>query len=448
MDVLTMTRGMRVTSSGATAKYQGQSVDPRTAGRELGVDAIVDGSVRILGDRLRISARLIDVATGEQLWVDRFDGPLAGSARDRGDHGPTHRRAPAPGARGPRRATQRAAGGGRPLPRGTPEERARALAPSRRNLSAVLDLLDRAIEIAPDFALAIAAHADHSVRRWFLPAGQNDEAVARRAHESVARACALAPQVPLTHYAAGRLAVSDGRFGDAARELMLALALAPTYAEVHAYLGSLQLEAGRGDEGERHIQLASRLDATFAVGTLQARRFAFNRDLDRFREMIEAIRAKPTEARIRHRVDGDAGRRMVRRPRDGAALPTFAYVTPGHPVTLFLEAQRGALLGEMSEAELLASLEPVLASGSGPRLDAFMRQLAIEALAPMGAIESAMAQLRLVTERAGVRRRRLARALPGARPAALPSRLRGDGRERSGAGGRDLAPGVLVLTRP
>src|SRR6185369_3075400 len=77
VDVLTMTRGLRVTSSGATAKYLGQSVDPRTAGRELGVDAIVDGGVRVLGDRLRISARLIDVGTGEQLWVDRFEGALA-----------------------------------------------------------------------------------------------------------------------------------------------------------------------------------------------------------------------------------------------------------------------------------------------------------------------------------------------------------------------------------
>ena len=90
----------------------------------------------------------------------------------------------------------------------------------------MLALLDRAIEIAPGFALAMAAHADLSVRRWFLPAGQNDSEVARLAHESVARASAGAAQVPLTHYAAGRLAVSDGRFGDAARELTLALALA------------------------------------------------------------------------------------------------------------------------------------------------------------------------------------------------------------------------------
>jgi serine/threonine-protein kinase len=77
VDALTMTRGLRVTSSGATAKYRGQSVDPRAIGRELGVDAVVDGGVRVVGDRLRISARLVDVSTGEQLWVDRYDGALA-----------------------------------------------------------------------------------------------------------------------------------------------------------------------------------------------------------------------------------------------------------------------------------------------------------------------------------------------------------------------------------
>jgi eukaryotic-like serine/threonine-protein kinase len=265
------------------------------------------------------------------------------------------------------------------------------------SLSEVLDLLERAIEIAPDFTLAIAAHADFSVRRWFLPAGQNDTAVARRAHESVARASAQAAQVPLTHYAAGRLAVSDGRFGDAARELTLALALAPTYAEVHVYLGSLQCEAGRGDEGERHIHLAARLDPSLSVGLMLGRRFALNRDLAGFREVFEKVRAKPTESRfviesVEMRVASWFGDlETVRR------CHPHNYVTPGHAVTRFFELQRGALLGEVSEAELLAGVETALASGSGPRLEAFQRQLAVEALAPMGAIESAMTQLRALT---------------------------------------------------
>jgi serine/threonine-protein kinase len=396
VDVLTMTRGLRVTSSSATAKYQGQSNDPRTVGRELGVDAIVDGSVRVLGDRLRISARLIDVATGEQLWVDRFDGALAEAAEIEEITAQRiaerlRRELEILGAR--RDAAPEAVD----LYLEARRRSASALLPDD-SLSEVIELLERAIEIAPDFALALAAHADFSVRRWFLPAGQHDEAVARRAHESVARASALAPEVPLTHYAAGRLAVSDGRFGDAARELTLALALAPTYAEVHVYLGNLQCEAGRADEGERHIQLATSLDPALPVGLMLARRFALHRDLERFREAIAKARARQSESRflldsIEMRIAGWFGDRdTVRRCQPSS------YVTPGHPVTQFFDAQRAALLGEASEAELLASLETALAAGSGPRLDAFVRQLGIEGLAPLGAIESAMAQLRLLTE--------------------------------------------------
>jgi serine/threonine-protein kinase len=396
VDVLTMTRGLRVTSSGATAKYRGQSVDPRTIGSELGVDAVVDGGVRVMGDRLRISARLVDVATGEQLWVDRYDGALADAqaleeitAQRIAEH--LRRELALLGARNavPREALELYL---------EADRRSAETSLLHDHLHEALKLLEQAIEIAPDFGLALAAHADHSVRRWFLPAGRNDDAVARRAHESVARACARAPELPLTHFAAGRLAVSDGRFGDAARELTLALALAPTYAEVHAYMGSLQCEAGRGDEGERHMELAGRLDPSLAVGPMLARRFALNGDLDTYREMIRRIRAKPSESRfiiesLEMRVAGWYGDlETVRRCRPSSFVP------PGHPITRYYEAQRGALLGEVKEAELLASFEPVLAGGAGPRLYAFMRQVAIEALAPMGAIESAMAQLRLVTD--------------------------------------------------
>ena len=395
VDVLTMTRGLRVTSSGATAKYRGQSVDPRTIGSELGVDAVVDGGVRVVGDRLRISARLVDVATGEQLWVDRYEGALADAlaleeitAQRIAEH--LRRELALLGARHsvPEEALELYLEADRRGAGGTILE---------ENLSVGLDLLERALEIAPDFGLALAAHADRSVRRWFLPTGQNDDAVARQAHESVARACALAPQLPLTHFAAGRLAVSDGRFADAARELTLALALAPTYAGVHAYLGSLQCEAGRGDEGERHIELAGKLDPSLAVGPLLARRFALNGDLDTYREMIGRIREKPSESRfiiasLEMRVAGWYGDlETVRRCRPSAFVP------PSHPIFHYYEAQRGALLGEVTEAELLASFEPVLAGGAGPRLYAFVRQLAIEALAPIGATESALAQLRLVT---------------------------------------------------
>jgi len=56
--------------------YKGQAVDVKQVGRELGVRYVLEGSVRKAGVRVRISAQLIDAATGAHLWADRFDSPL------------------------------------------------------------------------------------------------------------------------------------------------------------------------------------------------------------------------------------------------------------------------------------------------------------------------------------------------------------------------------------
>ena len=53
--------------------YRGRSVDVKQVGRELGVRYILEGSVRKAGDRVRITAQLIDTATGAHVWADRFD---------------------------------------------------------------------------------------------------------------------------------------------------------------------------------------------------------------------------------------------------------------------------------------------------------------------------------------------------------------------------------------
>jgi len=57
--------------------YKGQHVDVKQVGRELGVRYALEGSVRKGGNRVRITAQLIDAETGAHLWADRFDGSLA-----------------------------------------------------------------------------------------------------------------------------------------------------------------------------------------------------------------------------------------------------------------------------------------------------------------------------------------------------------------------------------
>ena len=57
--------------------YKGRAVDVKQVGRELGVRYVLEGSVRKAWDRMRITAQLIDAASGAHLWADRFDGALA-----------------------------------------------------------------------------------------------------------------------------------------------------------------------------------------------------------------------------------------------------------------------------------------------------------------------------------------------------------------------------------
>jgi TolB-like protein len=57
--------------------YKGKPVDIREVGRELGVAYVLEGSVRRVGNRLRITGQLIDAVSGRHLWADRFDGDLA-----------------------------------------------------------------------------------------------------------------------------------------------------------------------------------------------------------------------------------------------------------------------------------------------------------------------------------------------------------------------------------
>ena len=56
--------------------YKGKAVDIKQVGRELGVRYVLEGSVRKAGSRVRITAQLIETATGTHLWAERFEGPL------------------------------------------------------------------------------------------------------------------------------------------------------------------------------------------------------------------------------------------------------------------------------------------------------------------------------------------------------------------------------------
>jgi serine/threonine-protein kinase len=70
---LTKVEGLRVVARASSFQFAGKSHDVREIGQKLGVDKILEGSVRTSGDRLRVTAQLIDVEDASHVWSERFD---------------------------------------------------------------------------------------------------------------------------------------------------------------------------------------------------------------------------------------------------------------------------------------------------------------------------------------------------------------------------------------
>ena len=67
-------RQISVRPTSAVIKYAGENWDARDAGRELGVDSVLEGTVQRSGDRVRVTAQLVSVRDGSALWAQSFDG--------------------------------------------------------------------------------------------------------------------------------------------------------------------------------------------------------------------------------------------------------------------------------------------------------------------------------------------------------------------------------------
>ena len=68
--------GLTVIARNSSFTFKGRSVDVRAVGRDLGVRSVLEGAIRRAGNRVRITAQLVDAATGAHLWADRYDRDL------------------------------------------------------------------------------------------------------------------------------------------------------------------------------------------------------------------------------------------------------------------------------------------------------------------------------------------------------------------------------------
>jgi pentatricopeptide repeat protein len=236
-------------------------VDVKQVARELGVRYVLEGSVRRGGNRVRITAQLIEAATGTHLWADRFDG-LFEDVFDLQDK-------VAFSVAGVIESTLQAAEIRRAAERPTTDltaydlylrARPDCLSWDRERIRSALGLLERAIERDPKFgpALAFAAVCHHHLTTI---GGIEDPAVHRRAALGYAqRALQASPSDPGT---IAEVAFMHGYFGEdiepAIKLIDRALALNPSFYRGWGISGWLRLWAGHMDVAVEHLKTAIRL---------------------------------------------------------------------------------------------------------------------------------------------------------------------------------------------
>jgi TolB-like protein/tRNA A-37 threonylcarbamoyl transferase component Bud32 len=388
VDVLSHTRGLRVLSLGATRRFADER-DPAAVATALEVDAVVDGVVQHMGDRVRLSVRMID-PDGTQRWAERYDGRLEDVFALQESLG--RRVAEA------LRIELVVAAHRHTAPPEALEHYLRARRMQRQltqdSTREVVEMFERAVELAPDFGAALAAHAIASVRAWW---GDGDTLQGRdamdRARRSVARAQQQAPELAETHLATAIWETQSGGFIAAARALGRALELAPTMAEAHQYLGQIECEAGRPKEGAEHLELALELDPSLSMCLYALARVAqLQGEESRSLEYIDVIWRSPSGSTVGamimafrlalYRGDLEEARRVRGLLHD-----------VGTPSALRIHRWTGLAFGETSLEDAEATHDETQARVSNGRFTTLMRQMATEMLTYAGVHEAALREL-------------------------------------------------------
>jgi eukaryotic-like serine/threonine-protein kinase len=397
-DLLSMTRGLKVSGSGATARLTASGDrDPRMLGAALGVDVVVDGTIQLAGTRLRISARLVDVHTGFQIWNERFEGPL----EDVFDLQDRLGKRIAEALRLELELLEHRAIADTEALESYLRARQAKLRWRMHGDDGAVHHYRQVLARAPDFRPAIAGYALAVMRAWFLPQDDKDPEVdwAGEAERAVEQAMAQAPQFTNSQIAAASWSMQASDFRAAAEHLREALRIAPTCALAHEYLGRLLLEAGHTDKGLRHVELALELDdhLYWCLADL-ARHRLFTGDMDGCREHLDRL-LRATEGRdstlfLMYMRMGAWTRDLDLIRQAIAQLDRCA--TDGSVATL---RHYGVVLLEPYDASALAQFHAEgLTRAKNGRLRTFIYQLAAEQTAFHGDRERTLAHLQSATD--------------------------------------------------
>jgi len=260
INALTRLSGIRVASRTSSFRFRGQDVDIRQIGRDLGVAAMLEGSVRRVGDRLRITVQLTNTGDGYHIWSERYDRQMADvfEVQDQIVEAIVSALAPAlvPQARGAvRRPTENLEAYELYLKgRHFWNQRSPAV------VGTAIRYFEEAIALDKEYALAYAGLADcYSILRVYgwTPAEHSQP----RALDAVTKALALDPELPEAHFSKALYTFHfERQWRRASRHFLDALKASPQMAAFEAYFALFLTTAYEYAEARQRLDRAVELD--------------------------------------------------------------------------------------------------------------------------------------------------------------------------------------------
>lgn len=265
VNALSQTADLRV--AGTTSSFSLRN-DPRPLpdlGRVLGVRHLVEGTVSRIGERVRVSVRLVDAGSGFQRWSETYDRPFADILQVQDDLARSIAGAlkvllvRRPGVGLSERRPQSLTAyelyllGSQSYMARTPQALGEAAA-----------YFQRAIDADPEFAPAYAGLADTNVAEYFYANRPLDEATAL-ATPLLDKAIALDARLAPAHAISGLLKLEAGEYGAAERDLTHAIELNVNYSRAYLWLGMARHEQLRLEEALTSLNRAIELDPLIFV---------------------------------------------------------------------------------------------------------------------------------------------------------------------------------------
>jgi serine/threonine protein kinase/Tfp pilus assembly protein PilF len=265
INVLTHVKGLRIIARTSAFAFRAEDRDVREIGSRLSASAILEGSVRKAGNRVRITAQLVNVSDGCHVWSERYDRELedvfavqdeiaaAIADRLRVELTPEEEeRLATPRTVDPRAHDAYLRG------RHYFSEHWHSIWRDSDYSAIAIAFFERAIEIEPAYVLA---HAELATILSFLTRWSSAEEYGERARSAAGKALKLDPQLAEAHTAMGAVLLNaDGDWAGAEREHRHAVELNPGSATVHSDYGAHLAWEGRYDEAIAEIERAIELD--------------------------------------------------------------------------------------------------------------------------------------------------------------------------------------------